>query len=268
MRNQTSYLCTSFVQAKRNQRLLLLDIIKTFSSKYSHSGNNQYLQQIEYPLKSNETFKNESMNMFSDSLIGDINNNILYEWKNLNELVLSGNLISDSSFFILCDSLSKMKAPNLKNLFINRILYFVFIFTLIIVYIDCGLSSICGTFLSQFIISKSFDNVEILELTGNNLQSDGIEIIGASFLVREKCNLITFDVNNNNNDGNGIIPFLTAISQSKLPNIKNLNVSGSLNEIKCWEILDIILQSEADAKIETLNMSSILPINFYFIFIY
>lgn len=120
MRNQTSYLCTSFVQAKRNQRLLLLDIIKTFSSKYSHSGNNQYLQQIEYPLQSNEIFKNESINMFSDSLIGDVNDN-LCEWKNLNELVLSGNNISDSSFFLLCNSLSKIKAPNLKNLFINRI---------------------------------------------------------------------------------------------------------------------------------------------------
>lgn len=37
--------------------------------------------------------------------------------------------------------------------------------------------------------------MEILEITGNNLESDGIEIIGGSFLVREKCNLISFDVN-------------------------------------------------------------------------
>lgn len=109
--------------------------------------------------------------------------------------------------------------------------------------------------------------MEILEITGNNLESDGIEIIGGSFLVREKCNLISFDVNSiyilyyyidNNNHGNGIIPFLTALSQNKLPNIRKLNISGSLNEIKCWEILDIILQSRSsDAIIETLNMASI-----------
>lgn len=227
------YFYKNIIIDKQAQRTLYNGIVKCYSSKIHHNQSKfTFFKDIKYLLISNEIFNN-NFNNLSKSLEGN-------EWKILNEIDLSGNILNETLFNIFCKSLVNINAPNLKILKLS----------------DCGLTSICGLFLTKYIQSLSFQLLEALYLNGNKLEYEGINIICETLKLINPCNLKIFDIEDNNIKGKGITNLFEVLLLSKMPNIEILNLSGSLNDVTCWKLLSIVLQKEVCKNLKSLQIAN------------